>query len=115
MWVRSIRKHTTALVYYREMAKLTREDVLKLARLSRLQLTKDELTQFGDEISAILQYIDQLQGVDVSDLEPTNQVSGLQDVTRPDKIKDYGYTPDQLLSGVPAQENNHVKVKRMLT
>jgi aspartyl-tRNA(Asn)/glutamyl-tRNA(Gln) amidotransferase subunit C len=102
------------LVYYREMAKLTREDVLKLARLSRLQLTDEEVVQLGDEISAILQYVEQLQGVDVSDLEPTNQVTGLKDVTRKDEIKDYGYKPEQLLNGAPAQENGHIKVKRML-
>jgi aspartyl-tRNA(Asn)/glutamyl-tRNA(Gln) amidotransferase subunit C len=96
------------------MAKLTREDVLKLAQLSRLQLSDEELSQFGDEISAILQYVEQLQDVDVSGLEPTNQVSGLKDVTRKDEVKDYGYKPEHLLRGAPAQENGHIKVKRML-
>lgn len=96
------------------MAKLSRDDVLKLARLSRLQLSDDEITQYQDEISAILGYVEQLQEVDVSGLEPTNQVTGLKDVTRPDEIKDYGYTPDDLLAGAPAKEGRHIKVKRML-
>lgn len=96
------------------MAKLSREDVLKLARLSRLQLTDEEVIQFGDEISAILGYVEQLQQADVSGLEPTNQVSGLKDVTRPDEIRDYGYKPEDLIKGAPAQEKSHIKVKRML-
>lgn len=96
------------------MAKLSRDDVLKLARLSRLQLTDEEIQQFIDEISAILQYVDQLQEVDLKDLEPTSQVTGLTNVTRPDEEKDYGATPEELLSNAPATENGHFKVKRMI-
>lgn len=96
------------------MAKLTRDDVLKLARLARLHLTDKEIAQFQTEISAILGYIDQLQGVDVSNLEPTNQVTGLKNVTRPDVVKDYGPTPTDLLKNAPATEKNHFKVRRVL-
>jgi len=77
-------------------------------------LSDEEIEQFRQEISAILGYVDQLQNVDVSGLEPTNQVSGLKNVMRPDNEKSYGYTPQQLLQGAPAKENGHIKVKRML-
>ena len=78
------------------MAKLSRADVLKLAKLSRLQLTDAEVEQFQEEISAILQYVEQLQNVDLSGLEPTNQVTGLTNVMRKDEVKDYGTTPEAL-------------------
>lgn len=97
------------------MAKLTREDVLKLARLSRLHLTDDETEHFQTEISAILQYIDQLQSVDLDDLKPTNQVTGLTNVVRPDEEKAYGPTPEELLKNAPATQDGHIKVKRMLS
>jgi aspartyl-tRNA(Asn)/glutamyl-tRNA(Gln) amidotransferase subunit C len=96
------------------MANLTNDDVLKLARLSRLQLTEEEIEQFKTEISAILGYVEQLQGVDLDGYEPTYQVTGLKNVTRPDEVKDYGYTAEDLLKNAPATEDGHIKVKRML-
>lgn len=96
------------------MAKLTREDVLKLARLARLDLTDEEIEELQGELSAILQYVEQLQNVDVKGLEPTNQVNGLTDITRPDAVKDYGYKPEELLKNVPEVKDNQIKVKRML-
>lgn len=97
------------------MAKLSRDDVLKLAQLSRLKLTDEEVDQFTEEISAILQYVEQLQSVDLNGLEPTSQVTGLTNVTRPDVEKPYGATSDELLRNAPATEGGHIKVKRMLT
>ena len=96
------------------MAKLTREDVLKLARLSRLELTEAEIEEFRGELSEILQYVEQLQGVDVKGLKPTNQVTGLTNVTRPDKVRDYGYAPAELLKNVPQVKDSQIKVKRMV-
>jgi aspartyl-tRNA(Asn)/glutamyl-tRNA(Gln) amidotransferase subunit C len=96
------------------MAKLSTEDVLKLARLARLQLTDVEISQFKKEISAILGYVEQLQKVDLEKLKPTQQVTGLTNVTRADEVKNYGPTPEDLLSNAPATEEGHIKVKRML-
>ena len=96
------------------MAKLTREDVLKLARLARLDLNEQEINEFTRELSEILHYVEQLQSVDVSDLKPTNQVTGLTNVTREDKIKNYGYQPAELLKNVPAVQDGQIKVKRMI-
>ena len=96
------------------MTKLLREDVLKLAQLARLGLTEEEVTEFSQELSAILQYVEQLGSVDVSGLEPTSQVTGLTNVTRPDEIKQYGYEPSDLLKNVPAVQDGHIKVRRMI-
>lgn len=96
------------------MAKLTRDDVLKLARLARISLSDAEADEFTEELSAILQYVEQLSSVDVSGLEPTNQVTGLTNVMRKDEVVDYGYTPAKLLENVPAVEKNQLKVKRMI-
>jgi aspartyl-tRNA(Asn)/glutamyl-tRNA(Gln) amidotransferase subunit C len=96
------------------MSKLTREDILKLAKLSRLELTDTEVDKFAVEISDILQYVQQLQGVNLSDLEPTYQVTGQKDVTRPDVVIDYGPTPKDLLLNAPNTEADHFKVNRMV-
>jgi aspartyl-tRNA(Asn)/glutamyl-tRNA(Gln) amidotransferase subunit C len=96
------------------MADLTRDDVLKLARLARLQLSDDEVVEFISELSAILKYVEQLDTVDTGGLQPTNQVTGLENVMREDEVKDYGYNPSDLLKNVPSTQDNQIKVKRML-
>lgn len=96
------------------MAKLTRDDVLKLAQLARLDLSQDEVEEFRAELSEILQYVEQLQDVDADGLKPTNQVTGLTNVSRADEIRDYGYEVADLLKNVPEVKANQIKVKRML-
>ncbi|HEX4775028.1 MAG TPA: Asp-tRNA(Asn)/Glu-tRNA(Gln) amidotransferase subunit GatC [Candidatus Saccharimonadales bacterium] len=96
------------------MAKLTREDVLKLARLARLELSDTEIEEYREELSQILDYVEQLQGVDVKALKPTNQVTGLTNVMRDDVVADYGYKLLDLLKNVPAVQDNQIKVKRMI-
>ncbi len=85
-----------------------------MARLARLDLTDDEVEQYRTELSDILQYVEQLQSVDVKGVEPTHQVTGLTNVTRADKTKDYGYKPEDLLKNVPAVKHGQIKVKRTL-
>lgn len=102
------------LLYYIQMAKLTRDDVLHLAQLARISLSDDEVEEFSEELSAILQYVELLSNVDVSGLKPTNQVTGLTNVMREDVVKDYGYQPQELLKNVPNTQDDQIKVKRMI-
>jgi aspartyl-tRNA(Asn)/glutamyl-tRNA(Gln) amidotransferase subunit C len=96
------------------MSKLTRDDVLKLAQLARLDLTADEVEEYSTELTEILQYVEQLSAVDVKGLEPTNQVTGLTNVTREDEVKGYGYEAAELLKNVPDVKDNQIKAKRMV-
>ena len=96
------------------MADLTRDDVLKLARLARLELSDDEIETFRNELDEILGYVEQLDAVDVTGLEPTSQVTGLVNVAREDVEKSYGYEPQDLLKNVPRTDDDHIKVKRMI-
>jgi len=96
------------------MTKLSREEVLKLAQLARLALSDEEVEEFQNELSEILQYVEQLQQVDISGLKPTNQVTGLVNVMRDDKVRDYGYKPKDLLKNVPEVQDDQIKVNRMV-
>lgn len=96
------------------MSKLTRDDVLKLARLSRLKLSEPEIEKFRAELSEILEYVEQLDKVDVAGLQPTYQVTGLKNVVRKDEAGNYGYKPETLLAQAPAAQDNQFKVKRVL-
>lgn len=96
------------------MSKLSRDDVLKLAHLSRLKLTEAEIEEFQHELSALLDYVEKLQDTDASSLKPINQVGELVNVMREDEVKSYGYTPSDLLKNVPSIENDQIKVKRVV-
>jgi aspartyl-tRNA(Asn)/glutamyl-tRNA(Gln) amidotransferase subunit C len=96
------------------MSKLSREDVLKLAALSKLRLSDEEIGRLGAELGEILDYVNLLDKVDVSGLTPTYQVSGLKNVYRNDEAKDYGYKIEDLLKNAPAIQDNQFKVKRVL-
>lgn len=96
------------------MATLTRDDVLKLAKLSRLRLSDVELKEFEKEINEILGYVEMLEKVDTKGLQPTYQVTGLKNITRPDEITDYGPTQADLLKNLPDRANNYIKTKRIL-
>lgn len=96
------------------MSKLTRDDVLKLAQLARLELTDAEVEEYSTELTEILQYVEQLSNVDVKGLKPTNQVTGLMNVTREDEVKDYGYESKDLLKNLPDSKDGQIKVKRMI-
>ncbi|HKR81756.1 MAG TPA: Asp-tRNA(Asn)/Glu-tRNA(Gln) amidotransferase subunit GatC [Candidatus Saccharimonadales bacterium] len=96
------------------MAKLSRDDVLKLAQLARLSLSDHEVEEFKTQINEILRYIAQLQKVDTSGLKPTSQVTGLVNVMRDDMVEDYGLSPEDLLRNVPHKQDGQIKVKRMV-
>ncbi len=96
------------------MADLTRDDILKLARLARISLVDDEVDEFASEFNEILKYVEQLNAVDTEGLEPTSQVTGLVNVTRADVIADYGYDTKALLRNVPVTQGALIKVKRMI-
>jgi aspartyl-tRNA(Asn)/glutamyl-tRNA(Gln) amidotransferase subunit C len=96
------------------MANLTKEDVFKLARLARIDLTEEEAEKFTQEFTAILGYVEQLKNVNVAGLKPTSQVTGLTNVMRKDQVQDYGYKPKDLLKNVPHVKDDQIQVKRMV-
>ena len=96
------------------MADLTRDDILKLAQLARIDLSDEDVDEFAGELTEILKYVEQLDSIDVSGLKPTSQVTGLVNVMRSDEVVDYGYEPRDLLKNVPEVEDNQLKVRRMI-
>ena len=97
--------------------KLSKDDVLKLAKLSRLQLTDDEIAQYQEELSAILEYVQKLENVDTTGLKPTYQVTGLTtldpNAAREDEVTEQ-VSHEELMKNVPDHLDGHIKVKRMV-
>lgn len=89
---------------------LSKSDVQKIASLAKLELTDEELNKYADQISQILNYINQLNEIDAEGIEPASQVTGLTNVFREDKIEKSAVI-DDLLAQAPETENGGVKVK----
>ena len=68
------------------MRSLTRDDVLHVAKLAKLDLTNEEVARFQRQLSKIVDYISQLSEIDTSSLEPTSQTTGLENVFRKDEV-----------------------------
>lgn len=90
------------------------DDVKKLARLSALNMSEEEAVNMQTDLTQILGYVEQLQGVDTDGVEPTYQVHYLDTVTRPDEIIDYGIDQDGLLKNAPKHADGSVVVPRVL-
>ena len=75
------------------MSRLTRKDILHIAKLARLSLTYKEVNKYYKQLSSVVDYMGELAQVDTSEIEPTSQTTGLIDVTRQDKLN-----PDDCLS-----------------
>lgn len=96
------------------MSTISIADVQKLAQLSALTITDDQARTMTDELNEILGYVEQLNEVNTDGVEPTYQVNGLENITRPDEIKDMGVTHENLLKNAPEQHEGSIKVPRVL-
>lgn len=96
------------------MTKISRDDVQHLAQLSSLQLTDSEIDALQGDLEGIVEYINQLGALDTTGVEPTYQVTDLENVMRDDEVIDYGVTRDTLLELAPAAQDNSVKVPKVL-
>ena len=96
------------------MSTISVKDVHKLAQLSALSLSDEEVVSLADELTHILGYVEQLNDVDTDGVEPTHQVTGLHTVTRPDEVIDYGVSQQDLLKNAPDVQDGQMKVPRVL-
>jgi aspartyl-tRNA(Asn)/glutamyl-tRNA(Gln) amidotransferase subunit C len=64
---------------------IEREQVLHVARLARLRLTEEEVERMSRELSSVLDHIEKIGELDLSDVEPTSHVVALENVLRPDE------------------------------
>jgi aspartyl-tRNA(Asn)/glutamyl-tRNA(Gln) amidotransferase subunit C len=93
---------------------LSKEEVYHIAKLARLGLTDEEADKFGGQINNILEYVNLLQEVSVEGVEPTSQVTGLENVTRKDEVKRFS-NKEELLSCTPLPiAEGQIKVKSVI-
>ncbi len=95
------------------MSKISASQVERIAKLARIGLTAEEAGSMSAELGRIIEFVEQLQKVDTAGIEPTDQVTGLLDVTREDVVQP-SIPTDELLSNAPATKDGYILVKRVL-
>ncbi len=95
------------------MSQISRDEVAHLARLSRLALTDTELDSFVGQLDAILAHVSQVQAVDVSGVEATDNPLKDVNVTRPDE-KAPCLTQQEALAEAPETAEGRFAVPQIL-
>ncbi len=93
--------------------KLSREEVLHIARLARVALTEAEITRLSEQLSNILENFEVLQQVDTTDVPPTAQSVALQSVMREDEVAP-SLPQEDILANAPRREGDCFRVRAVL-
>lgn len=96
------------------MAVISKKDVEHAAKLARIELTEKEKEKFSNELSLILDYINQLNEVDTKDTEPTSQVTGINNALREDESINNLDNQDKIIEQFPKRKETLLKVKAIL-
>ena len=94
---------------------ITKKEVDHIAKLARLGLTEKEKEKFKKELSAILDYIRQLEELDISKVQPTSHSVWMENVMREDKTR--SLNPEvrkKLVEAAPEKKKGYIKVKAIL-
>lgn len=95
------------------MAKITRKEVEHVARLARLELTEEEKNRMTAQLDSILQYIDKLNELDTSHVEPTTTVIPMVSVMRGDEVRPC-LKQDEALANAPDRQEVFFRVPRII-
>lgn len=96
------------------MTQVSSDDVRHLAQLSSLKLSDDEIASLTGDIEAILTYVKQLDELDTDGIEPTYQVTGLENVWREDEVVADETNAGMLLALAPDTAEHQIKVPKVL-
>ncbi len=92
---------------------LDRATVHKVATLARLELTPEEEEKFAGQLSGILDYVEQLNELDVTDVAPTTRAIDMVNVTRADVMHAYE-NREALMECAPDRDENFFKVPKII-
>ena len=93
--------------------KITREEVLHVANLARLEFTDVEVAPLASQLSAILEYVEQLGELDLEGVEPTAHVHQIVNAFRADQVRPSLGT-EAVLSNAPQAADGCFKVEKVI-
>ena len=91
-----------------------KDDVLKIARLADLLVSEEEGEALTADLNAILGYVEKLNEINVSSVEPMSHVHGSVNIFREDKVQP-SMDPDEGLKNVPDRSGRFIRVPIIVT
>jgi len=95
------------------MTRITKEEVIKVAHLARLELNENEINNHVEQLEKILDYIRQLEKIDTDDVPCTTRALEVVNVFRKDEKKSSD-CKEELLELGPSREDKYFKVPKIL-
>ena len=91
---------------------ISTKDVEHVAKLARLQLTEEETEKYSKQLGEILKYVEQMNEVDTTGVEPMPHAIPVYNVMREDEVK-YEQTKEELMANAPYEENGFFRVPKI--
>lgn len=92
---------------------ISKDDVLRVAHLARIELSEEELTLLSRQLVAIVEFIDKLKALDVAGVKPMAHVLEIQNVLRRDGAKD-SLSREAALQNAPEGSRGHFRVPKVV-
>ncbi|HLC39059.1 MAG TPA: Asp-tRNA(Asn)/Glu-tRNA(Gln) amidotransferase subunit GatC [Patescibacteria group bacterium] len=99
------------------MVRISKKEIEHIAELARLGITEKEKSEFSEQLSEVLSYVELLNQIDTKDVEPTAQVTGLKNVFRddnPEAQTQHRASKKELLQNAPQIKDDYFKVPIVL-
>ena len=93
--------------------KISKDDVIKVSELARLEFKEQELEKFTEQLGNILEYIEQLNELDTDNVEPTSHVLNIATPLREDKVVEW-LSIEEVLKNAPESEDDFIVVPQVI-
>jgi len=91
---------------------LTKDEVQHIAQLARIGVTDEEVEKYQKELSAILDYFEQLKEVDTENVDSIGHITGMENIYREDTVQDFGNKgKKEILENAPETKDDYIQVK----
>ena len=91
---------------------ISTDDVKHVAKLARLELTDDEINKYSKQLGDILKYVEQMNEVDTTGIEPMPHAIPVYNVMREDVVT-YEQTKEELMANAPYEEDGFFRVPKI--
>ncbi len=92
---------------------VSKEDVMHIAKLSKLKLTEEELEKYTEDLSSIVDFANELSSIDVEGVKPTAHILDIKNVFRKDEVKP-SYDREEILKNAPSKDAGCVSVPKVV-
>lgn len=91
---------------------ISKEDTKHVAKLARLELSEQEVDKFANQLGNILEYVEQMNEIDTTNVQPMAHPFDVVNVMREDEVY-YENTKEELLKNAPEEEDGFFKVPKI--